>query len=88
MVDGSLLKTLVITDVPENVDIGVTSVAISSDDRLVAVGSLDAVSFVLVFFLTRPHLLLGRQDLGYSYWRIIGDITRTQRQRLQRCFHS
>lgn len=50
VVDGSLLKTLVITDVPENVDIGVTSVAISSDDRLVAVGSLDAVSFVLVFF--------------------------------------
>lgn len=48
MADGSLSKTLAITDLPENVDAGVTSVAISSDGRLVAAGSLDTVSFVLI----------------------------------------
>ena len=42
MTDGSS-KTLAITDLPDNVDAGVTSVAISSDGRLVAAGSLDTV---------------------------------------------
>lgn len=49
IMDGSLSKTLAVTDLPENVDGGVTSVAISSDSRLVASGSLDAVrAFFLV----------------------------------------
>lgn len=42
MTDGSS-KTLAITDLPDSVDAGVTSVAISSDGRLVAAGSLDTV---------------------------------------------
>lgn len=42
MAEGSS-KTLAITDLPDNVDAGVTSVAISSDGRLVAAGSLDTV---------------------------------------------
>ena len=42
MTDGSS-KTLAITDVPDNVEAGVASVAISSDGRLVAAGSLDTV---------------------------------------------
>ena len=46
MTDGSS-KTLVITDFPDNVDAGVTSVAISSDGRLVAAGSLDTVRHFL-----------------------------------------
>ena len=37
------LKTLAITDMPDNVDGGVTSVAISSNGWLVAAGSLDTV---------------------------------------------
>jgi hypothetical protein len=45
MMDGSLTRTLAITDLPDNVDAGVTSVAISSDGLLVAAGSLDTVSF-------------------------------------------
>ena len=46
MTDGSS-KTLAITDLPDNVDAGVTSVAISSDGRLVAAGSLDTVRHFL-----------------------------------------
>jgi hypothetical protein len=48
MTDGSS-KTLAITDLPDNVDAGVTSVAISSDGRLVAAGSLDTVCDLLLF---------------------------------------
>ena len=42
MTDGSS-RTLAITDHPDDVDSGVTSVAISSDGRLVASGSTDTV---------------------------------------------
>ena len=42
MTDGSS-KTLAIPDIPDDVDAGVTSVAISSDGRLLAAGSLDTV---------------------------------------------
>ena len=42
MTDGSS-KTLAITDLPDGVDVGVTSVAISSDGQLVAAGSFDTV---------------------------------------------
>ena len=42
MTDGTS-KTLTITDLLDNADAGVTSVAISSDGRLVAAGSLDTV---------------------------------------------
>ena len=48
MTDGSS-KTLAITDLPDNVDAGVTSVAISSDGRLVAAGSLDTVRDFYLF---------------------------------------
>jgi len=50
MTDGSS-KTLAITDLPDNVDAGVTSVAISSDGRLVAAGSLDTVRDSQLFVL-------------------------------------
>ena len=46
MTDGSS-KTLAITDCPDNVDAGVVGVAISSDGRLVAAGSLDTVRHFL-----------------------------------------
>ena len=46
MTDGSS-KFLAITDLPDDVEAGVTSVAISSDGRLVAAGSLDMVRHFL-----------------------------------------
>jgi len=69
MTDGSS-KTLAITDLPDNVDAGVTSVAISSDGRLVAAGSLDTVRHlnwvVFVCILnTRP---IGCTYLGRPHW--------------------
>ena len=42
MTDGSSV-TLAVTDTPDDVDAGVTSVAISSDGQLVAAGCLDTV---------------------------------------------
>ena len=50
MSDGSS-KTLAITDMPDNVDAGVTSVAISSNGWLVAAGSLDTVRHFLNYLL-------------------------------------
>jgi hypothetical protein len=67
MTDGTS-KTLAITDLPDNVDAGVTSVAISSDGRLVAAGSLDTVRHFsncqLVVLLIQS--LIGRTYLGHS----------------------
>jgi len=66
MTDGTS-KTLAITDLPDNVDAGVTSVAISSDGRLVAAGSLDTVVRI---WDTRTGELLerlrGHKDSVYS----------------------
>jgi len=68
MIDGSS-KTLAITDVPDDVDAGVTSVAISTDGRLVAAGSFDAVrhlNWMLVCILNaRP---IDCTYLGCPYW--------------------
>jgi len=68
MTDGSS-KTLAIIDLPDNVDARVTSVAISSDGRLAAAGSIDAVRHlnrVLVCILNaRP---IGCTYLGCPYW--------------------
>jgi len=70
MTDGSS-KTLAITDLPDNVDATVMSmsVAISSDGRLVAAGSFDAVrhlNWMLVWILNaRP---IGYTYLGCPYW--------------------
>ena len=50
MTDGSSM-VLKITDVPVNVDAGVTTVAISLDGQLVATGGYDTV---------RPSLLIAR----------------------------
>jgi len=66
MTDGTS-KTLAITDLPDNVDAGVTSVAISSDGRLVAAGSLDTV--VRIWDARTGELLerlRGHRDSVYS----------------------
>jgi len=68
MIDGSL-KTLAITELPDDVSAAFLSVAISSDGRLVAAGCYDAVchlNWVLVCILnTRP---IDCTYLGRPYW--------------------
>ena len=68
MTDGSS-KTLAITDLPDNVDAGVTSVAISSDGRLVAAGSLDTVRHISICLLLvlLIQFLIGGTNLGRPY---------------------
>ena len=80
MTDGSS-KTLAITDLPDNVDAGVTSVAISSDGRLVAAGSLDTVrdSNRLLPRILNTTTSIGGTYLGCSHRRIVGEAAGTQR---------
>ena len=88
MTDGSL-KTLVTTDLPNNVDAGVTSVAISSDGRLVAAGCLDTVrnfSQLLADCVENTFLIEGTY-LGRSYRCIVGEPAGTQRWRVQCGIH-
>ena len=77
MTDGSS-KTLAITDLPDNVDAGVTSVAISSDGRLVAAGSLDTVRHFLnvcwmYYEYTFHRLYVSGTPVRVNYWRGCGD---------------
>ena len=53
MADGSSM-ILPITDMPDNIDCGVTCVAISSDGWLVAAGSYDTVRDFQLFVGTYP----------------------------------